>query len=270
MTRQTTAGNRNIATAMMIALLPAFTVLAGEVCEFAPANCHPADQSGGRISTAGIVVCADDFRFLGGCCRGDTNGDGNVNMFDIDPFVDALRNQSQTCEADLDCSGHVDNFDIDPFILAVLNGSCAICPGDDAPAVLSDACWWGAHVASDSTNDDFQITYRADNGGGPGAAICGPFRQNAGTLSVNSVLTGLVVDGSYAEREYHGAHAPCTLSRDECYWIEITNHATDTEWLWEFGAGGNGRAVRDGVNTIGDFALCLGEVLGDDTTCIGQ
>ncbi len=68
--------------------------------------------------------------------RGDTNCDGGVDFFDIDPFLLALFNPTQyaatfcggsTCAVDIDCSGAVDFFDIDPF-LACLFSTCPPCP----------------------------------------------------------------------------------------------------------------------------------------------
>ncbi|MBK8914347.1 MAG: hypothetical protein IPM64_07035 [Phycisphaerales bacterium] len=58
--------------------------------------------------------------------RGDLNGDGVVNNFDIDAFVEALVDreayiaregfQAWKCRTDVDGDGEVTNFDIEPFI----------------------------------------------------------------------------------------------------------------------------------------------------------
>lgn len=66
---------------------------------------------------------------LQGCTafpRGDLNGDGIVNNFDIDAFVEALVDpeayiareglQAWRCRTDVDGDGEVTNFDIEPFI----------------------------------------------------------------------------------------------------------------------------------------------------------
>jgi hypothetical protein len=62
---------------------------------------------------------------------GDTNCDGAVNVFDIDPFVMALTDPAgyasafPTCEisaADTDGNGEVNVFDIDPFVLLLTGG----------------------------------------------------------------------------------------------------------------------------------------------------
>lgn len=68
--------------------------------------------------------------------RGDANCDGNVNFFDIDPFVLALFDPSayqtlfcggDACGIDLDCSGAINFFDIDPFLDCVFF-TCPPCP----------------------------------------------------------------------------------------------------------------------------------------------
>jgi hypothetical protein len=64
------------------------------------------------------------------------NCDGQVNVFDIDPFVLALTNPEQyalmfpACHissADANCDGEVNVFDIDPFVQCLTSG-CAPCP----------------------------------------------------------------------------------------------------------------------------------------------
>ncbi|MGE0482118.1 MAG: hypothetical protein AB7Q17_16780 [Phycisphaerae bacterium] len=63
--------------------------------------------------------------------RGDVNCDGQVNNFDIDPFVLALTDPTAyavtypTCDidsADINLDGAVNNFDIDPFVLCLTVG----------------------------------------------------------------------------------------------------------------------------------------------------
>jgi len=66
----------------------------------------------------------------------DTNCDGAVNAFDIDPFILALTDPAgytaayPNCNlltADANCDGTVNAFDIDPFILCLTSG-CTPCP----------------------------------------------------------------------------------------------------------------------------------------------
>ncbi len=66
--------------------------------------------------------------------RGDTNCDGVVNNFDIDPFVLALTNPAgyhaafpscPTSNADVNTDGVINNFDIDPFVTCLVNSGCS-------------------------------------------------------------------------------------------------------------------------------------------------
>ena len=52
---------------------------------------------------------------------GDVNGDGEVNFFDIAPFIEALTAPDFIAEADIDQNGMVNFFDIAPFIV-ILQG----------------------------------------------------------------------------------------------------------------------------------------------------
>ena len=47
---------------------------------------------------------------------GDVNRDGDVDFFDIAPFIDLLSSQEFQIEGDTDVNGVVDFFDIAPFI----------------------------------------------------------------------------------------------------------------------------------------------------------
>lgn len=255
-------------THLLMALSLPVALYADGLCTQPPENCHAPDPGGGRISTAGIVVCADDFRLARiGCCGGDVNGDGVVNMFDIDPFIEALIRQSFSCEADVNCDGLINNFDIDDFIQVVRNGSCSPCSISPRQVTLSQLCWWGAHLNADTTNDDFRVVYYRNENGFPGQPVCGPYVQSAGQLVIQTRLTGNLIDETYPEREYQASHADCIVTDDLCYWVEISNHAEGVVWLWEFGTGGNGRAIRNGIPTIGDHALCISAVLATDELC---
>ncbi|MBK8914365.1 MAG: hypothetical protein IPM64_07130 [Phycisphaerales bacterium] len=101
-------------------------------------NCHvdPADDCvlhGGFYFGDGTDCVTSTCR----CLVGDTNCDGFVNNFDIDPFVFALLSAEsptppadyallvadaaecwaqRVCWADLNCDGAFNNFDIDPFV----------------------------------------------------------------------------------------------------------------------------------------------------------
>lgn len=56
-----------------------------------------------------------DFIFTGPVL-GDINGDGVVDLLDIQPFVDAITNGTFSEEADINGDGVVDLLDVAPFI----------------------------------------------------------------------------------------------------------------------------------------------------------
>jgi hypothetical protein len=69
--------------------------------------------------------------------RGDLNCDGEINGYDIDPFVLALTDPTgygtafPTCDymlADVNCDGAVNGYDIDPFVECLTSGGCPPCP----------------------------------------------------------------------------------------------------------------------------------------------
>ena len=83
---------------------------------------------------AGLAMAGGGYTLAGGFWpgaliaayeRGDLNCDGQVDLFDIDPFVLALTDEAgynaafPDCDpllADIDGNGEVDLFDIDPFV----------------------------------------------------------------------------------------------------------------------------------------------------------
>ncbi len=84
-------------------------------------------QSGGGSCTPSVSCQANP---CAGIIRGDANGDGQVNNFDIDAFVQALTSGTCTanptcrCRNDINQDGQVNNFDIDPFVLCLTGGGC--------------------------------------------------------------------------------------------------------------------------------------------------
>jgi hypothetical protein len=61
------------------------------------------------------------------CLPGDVNGDGDINVFDIDPFVAVLVDPAdatavQRCAADANRDGLVNAFDIDAFVALLTGG----------------------------------------------------------------------------------------------------------------------------------------------------
>ena len=52
----------------------------------------------------------------GSVLKGDLDLDGDVDFFDIQPFIDVLSTGGDQPEADCNCDGSVDFFDIQFFI----------------------------------------------------------------------------------------------------------------------------------------------------------
>ncbi len=95
------------------------------------AQIPPSVNGNGTVDTSEYV----EFVLVAPLVVGDTDCDGDVDFFDIDPFVAALGGEQAylanypDCEwlsADADCDGDVDFFDIDPFV-GCLGGACG-CP----------------------------------------------------------------------------------------------------------------------------------------------
>ena len=111
--------------------------------------------SGGDFELSGTIGQADtgdamtggDFELIGGFwyaipefVLGDTNCDGAVNGFDIDPFVllmlepyphnlyYAAHPDCNYLAGDLNCDGIVDGFDIDYFVACLMTGGDCECP----------------------------------------------------------------------------------------------------------------------------------------------
>ncbi|MGE0478843.1 MAG: integrin alpha [Phycisphaerae bacterium] len=104
------------------------------------------ERTVGNISSHAVVGAPYDrtnddkgrlFVFKSACdghIRGDSNGDGAVNNFDVDAFVLALAapqdylaeypNCDLWCNNDITRDGLLNNFDVDPFIECVLLGGC--------------------------------------------------------------------------------------------------------------------------------------------------
>ena len=53
---------------------------------------------------------------------GDINGDSQVNLLDVGPFVDAVSDGQYVAAADINCDGSVDLLDVGPFV-ALLSGN---------------------------------------------------------------------------------------------------------------------------------------------------
>ena len=78
------------------------------------------ESTGGSLSMTGGFwpgIQIDDPLILG-----DVNGDGEVNLLDVAPFVDAITNGIYIEEADLNLDGVVDLLDVQPFVDLLTGG----------------------------------------------------------------------------------------------------------------------------------------------------
>ena len=56
------------------------------------------------------------------CIIGDVNGDGAIDLLDVQPFVMALTGGTYLCEADINEDGALDLLDVQPFVLLLSGG----------------------------------------------------------------------------------------------------------------------------------------------------
>lgn len=54
-----------------------------------------------------------------GVLKGDVNGDGNIDLLDVGPFVDAISSPEFVPAADVNCDGAVNLLDIQPFVALI-------------------------------------------------------------------------------------------------------------------------------------------------------
>jgi hypothetical protein len=97
----------------------------------------------GATGSGTLTVSCAASNPCGAFLRGDADGSGAINNFDIDPFVLAVSNpaayiaaycggsaQCHVCRCDIDGDNSVNNFDIDPFVNCLNN---APPPGQGCP-----------------------------------------------------------------------------------------------------------------------------------------
>ncbi len=95
----------------------------------------------GTANADGSEITRRDYTAGGGfpgvtCIIADSNCDGQVNPFDIDPFLVALTDRAAweaaypgfdyLCINDVNDDGQVNPFDIDPFVACISGGGCRI------------------------------------------------------------------------------------------------------------------------------------------------
>jgi len=138
---------------------------------------------------------------------------------------------------------------------SVTGGDAAV--DDFVPSVDADVthlAWWGIYGKGEDpvtecgpgTGDAFTVTYRADDGGSPGAILAGPMP----ITNVAKCTTGASIDygpGQFDEYRYEGDHDPVAVEAGATYWIEITNAGADPmcRWYWRTSQEGSGSSEVD-------------------------
>ena len=64
----------------------------------------------------------DNIRLVGSFNIGDVNQDHNIDLLDVQPFVDVLTSGNYQVEADCNCDGSVDLLDVAPFVDLLAGG----------------------------------------------------------------------------------------------------------------------------------------------------
>lgn len=77
---------------------------------------------------------------------GDTNGDGQLDGLDVDPFVDALLGRLYQFEGDMNQDGELNGLDVEPFVAAVVGDTVQTVPEPSTWALLIDVLLWGAAI----------------------------------------------------------------------------------------------------------------------------
>jgi hypothetical protein len=93
--------------------------------------------------------------------------------------------------------------------------------------LIDDVHWWGFHAPPSSGNDDFSITFYADDSGLPGTllfttsvAVVVEDDTNPGSPSANDKFYSSILDD------------PFLALGGETYWLSIFNAEADASWSW--------------------------------------
>lgn len=80
------------------------------------------NNNGTNFDPSGIYYDNVQFGIAVDCILGDLNGDGQVNLLDIQGMVDAVISGKFVCEADINEDGEVNLIDIGPFVTLLSGG----------------------------------------------------------------------------------------------------------------------------------------------------
>lgn len=135
---------------------------------------------------------------------------------------------------------------------------------------LSTVCWSGTYVGLDGECerglvDSFEVTYYADDCGGPGEIIAGPFSQEDLTMTVDGPYpTYESFPNGAREFEYSAEHPSLPVSAGVTYWIGITNsYDNGCAWFWETARTRNGHSIQNDFSAVSmevvrsDMAFCF-------------
>ena len=113
--------NINIADSTFVAGIPPFS---SESYFFGIINTDAAFRSATFVqnSVDDLNFFIDDLQLAGLILLGDVNLDGEVNLLDVDPFIDRLASGTYQAEADVNQDGEVNLLDVDPFIAVLAGG----------------------------------------------------------------------------------------------------------------------------------------------------
>lgn len=117
---------------------PGACCLSDGSCQFLDSG---ACASAGGVFQGSDVLC-QDVTCPQPCCRGDMQGDGDLDLIDLDPLINAVLNpplpaDPEFCRADVNGDSAVDGLDLGAFTALILPGyatcppaSVLCCPGD--------------------------------------------------------------------------------------------------------------------------------------------
>lgn len=75
-----------------------------------------------NFNPSGVIYDNIGLAEAGVCMIGDVNGDGAIDLLDVQPFVAALTSGTYSCEADVNEDGAVDLLDVMPFVDLLAGG----------------------------------------------------------------------------------------------------------------------------------------------------
>jgi hypothetical protein len=133
--------------------------------------------------------------------------------------------------------------------------------------VVGGANWWGGCYPATAcgSSPDFQISFYADSGSGPGTLIK---TFDAGTANQTATGKQIGIGPSFDEYAYSATFAPLTLAAATTYWFSITETATEPAGTWgtETTSTAPAGSSAYSINIVGSTWTPLVETLGFQLT----